>query len=108
MRLVAVAAALAMLALGMLEGTSLAIALIVIASVATVADNTGHHLASAAVPPLIGAAVTGHGYGFAFGIVALFPLIAIPLIPVKGEKPDPNTPLRATGSDIAPTCEDGV
>lgn len=110
MRTVAIAAALSMLALGLLEGTALAVALLVIASIVTVADNglaftsvaeiggpywsgramgsqnTGQFLASAAVPPLIGAAIAGHGYAFGFAIVAIFPLIAIPLIPVRGER----------------------
>ena len=110
MRIVAVAAALSMLALGVLEGTPLAVALLVVASIVTVADNglaftsvaeiggpywsgramgtqnTGQFLASAAVPPLVGAAIAGYGYGFGFAIVAIFPLLAIPLVPVKGEK----------------------
>jgi len=109
MRTVAIAAAVSMLALGLLEGTPLAIALLVIASIVTVADNglaftsvaeiggpywsgramgtqnTGQFLAAAAVPPLIGAAIAGYGYGFGFAIVAIFPLIAVPLVPVKGE-----------------------
>ena len=98
-----------MVALGLLEGTALAVTLMVIASVITVADNglaftsvagiggpywsgramgtqnTGQFLASAAVPPGIGALITGQGYAWAFGLVALFPLLAIPLIPVKSE-----------------------
>ncbi len=112
MRTVAVAAAASMLSLGLLEGTTLAITLMVIASVITVADNglaftsvaeiggpywsgramgtqnTGQFLASAFVPPLIGAVITGHGYAWAFGLVALFPLLAIPLIPVRGQASD--------------------
>lgn len=110
MRAVAVAAAASMLALGLLEGTPLAVALLVIASIVTVADNglaftsvaeiggpywsgramgtqnTGQFFAAAAVPPLIGAAIAGHGYAFGFAIVAIFPLLAIPLIPVRGER----------------------
>ncbi|MGZ5369826.1 MAG: MFS transporter [Aeromicrobium sp.] len=110
MRTVAVAAALSMLALGLLEGTPLAIALLVVASIVTVADNglaftsvaeiggpywsgramgaqnTGQFLASAAVPPLVGAAITGYGYGFGFAAVAIFPILAMPLIPVRGER----------------------
>ncbi|GAA3522657.1 MFS transporter [Aeromicrobium panaciterrae] len=109
MRTVAIAAAATMLALGLLEGTALAVALIVIASVITVADNglaftsvaeiggpywsgramgtqnTGQFLMAAASPPVIGALVTSHGYAWAFGLVAVFPLLAIPLIPVRGE-----------------------
>ena len=109
MRTVAVAAAATMLALGLLEGTALAVAIIVIASVVTVADNglaftsvaeiggpywsgralgaqnTGQFLAAAAAPPVIGALVTAHGYAWAFALVAVFPLLAIPLVPVRGE-----------------------
>jgi sugar phosphate permease len=110
MRTVAVAAAATMLSLGLLSGTSLAIALIVIATAVTVADNglaftsvaeiggpfwsgramgvqnTGQYVASALVPPLVGAIVAGRGYGFAFAAVAAFPLLAVPLVPVRGER----------------------
>jgi len=36
---------------------------------------------SAAVPPGIGLIVTHAGYGWAFGIAAVFPLLAIGLVP---------------------------
>lgn len=109
MRTVAVAAAVTMVALGLFESTILSVAIIVIASVITVADNglaftsvaeiggpywsgrtmgtqnTGQFLAAAATPPVIGALITSGGYGWAFGLVALFPLLAIPLVPVHGE-----------------------
>jgi sugar phosphate permease len=111
MRTIAIAAAATMLSLGLLSGTTLAIALMVIATVVTVADNglaftavaeiggpfwsgramgvqnTGQYVASALVPPLVGAVVAGQGYGFAFASVAVFPLLAIPLVPVRGEHP---------------------
>ena len=110
MRIVAVAAAAVMLTLGLLSGTPLGIALIVVATAITVADNglaftsvaeiggpywsgramglqnTGQYVVSALVPPLIGAVVEDRGYGFAFAAVAVFPLIAIPLVPVRGER----------------------
>lgn len=110
MRLVAIAAAATMLALGLLSGTPLGIALIVIATAVTVADNglaftsvaeiggpywsgramglqnTGQYVVSALVPATIGAVVEARGYGFAFAAVALFPLIAIPLVPVRSER----------------------
>lgn len=113
MRLVAVAAAATMLALGALEGTVLAVTLMVLATIVTVADNglaftsvaeisgpfwsgralgtqnTGQFLTSAAVPPVVGAVVTGAGYGWAFAAVAVFPLLAVPLIPVRHEAPEP-------------------
>lgn len=109
MRTVAAAAAVTMVALGIFESTILSVAIIVIASVITVADNglaftsvaeiggpywsgrtmgtqnTGQFLAAAATPPVIGALITSGGYGWAFGLVALFPLLAIPLVPVRGE-----------------------
>jgi MFS family permease len=114
MRTVAIAATATMLSLGLLSGTPLAIALIVIATAVTVADNglaftavaeiggpywsgramgvqnTGQYVASALVPPVVGALVAGRGYGFAFALVAVFPLLAIPLVPVRGEKPEPD------------------
>ena len=110
MRIVAAAAAAVMLALGLLSGTPLAVALIIIATAVTVADNglaftsvaeiggpywsgramgvqnTGQYLASALVPPLVGAMVAGRGYGFAFAAVAVFPLLAVPLVPVRAER----------------------
>lgn len=110
MRVVAIAAASTMLALGLLSGTPLGIALIVIATAITVADNglaftsvaeiggpfwsgramglqnTGQYVVSALVPPVVGALVEGRGYGFAFAAVAVFPLLAIPLVPVRGER----------------------
>ncbi len=114
MRTVAIAAAATMLSLGLLSGTPLAIALIVIATAVTVADNglaftavaeiggpywsgramglqnTGQYVVSALVPPVVGAIVSGRGYGFAFAVVAVFPLLAIPLVPVRGEHPEPS------------------
>lgn len=109
MRTVAFAAAATMLSLGLLSGTPLAVALIVMATAVTVADNglaftavaeiggpywsgramglqnTGQYVASALVPPVVGALAAGRGYGFAFGLVAVFPLLAIPMVPVRGE-----------------------
>jgi sugar phosphate permease len=109
LRQVAVVAAATMLLLGALEPTPVAVALIVVATVVTVADNglaftavaeiggpfwsgramgiqnTGQYLVSAAVPPVVGALVTGLGYEAAFALVAAFPLLAIALVPVRGE-----------------------
>lgn len=109
MRTVAVAAAITLVALGVFESTPVAIGIVVLASIITVADNglaftsvaeisgpywsgralgaqnTGQFLAAAAAPPVIGALIAGAGYGWAFGLVAVFPLIAIPLVPVRGE-----------------------
>jgi len=105
LRQVAIAACVTMLLLGVLEPTPLAVALIVVATVVTVADNglaftsvaelggpywsgraiglqnTGQYLVSAAVPPGIGLLVTHVGYGWAYALVAVFPLVAIALVP---------------------------
>ncbi len=110
MRVVAAGALGTMLALGLLEDTRLAVTLVVAATVVTVADNglaftavaelggpfwagramgvhnTGQYLVSALVPPFVGALVIDRGYAFAFAAVALFPLVAIPLVPVRGER----------------------
>lgn len=106
MRQVAVAATVVMLVLAVLDGSPVAIAAMVAATVITVADNglaftavaeiagprwsgrafgiqnTGQHLTAAAVPPVVGALVEFAGYGWAFAAAAIFPLIAVALVPV--------------------------
>lgn len=112
LRWVAVAAAAAMGLLGVAAGQDLAIAvpLVVLATVLTVADNglaftavaeragpfwsgralgvqnTAQFLTGSAVPPIAGLAVTHLGYAAAFGVAALFPLLAAPLVPVGEER----------------------
>jgi MFS family permease len=107
LRWVAVAAGVTMLGVGVAIRADWAIAvpLIVLASMITVADNglaftavaeragpfwsgralgiqnTGQYLTAVAVPPLIGFLVPLWGYGLAFGLTGLFPLIAAPLVP---------------------------
>jgi MFS family permease len=114
-RTIAVAAALTMLLLGIAEPTALAVVLMVVATVITVADNglaftavaeiggpywagramgmqnTGQYLAAAAVPPAIGALIADRGYGFAFAFVALFPLLAIAVVPAGSGTHDENS-----------------
>lgn len=109
LRTVAVVAAATMLLLGATEPTPVAILVIVVATVVTVADNglaftavaeiggpfwsgramgiqnTGQYLTSAAVPPVVGAMVTGLGYGWSFALVALCPLLAVALVPREPE-----------------------
>jgi sugar phosphate permease len=116
MRLVAVATLVTMLALGLLEDTPLAVTIMIVATAVTVASNglaftavaelggpfwsgramgvhnTGQYLVAALVPPLVGALVTDRGYAFAFAAVALFALVAVPVVPVRGE--------RASGAQI--------
>ena len=106
MRQVAVAATVVMLLLAVLEGSPVAVAIMVAATMITVADNglaftavaeiagsrwsgrafgiqnTGQYLTSAAVPPVMGAIVQYAGYGWAFAAAAVFPLVAIACVPV--------------------------
>ena len=105
LRQVAIVAAATLLLLGAIETTPLAIAVIVFATVVTVADNglaftavaeiggpfwsgramgiqnTGQYLVSAVVPPVVGLLITGLGYGWAFALVAVFPIVAVALVP---------------------------
>lgn len=112
LRWVAIGASLAMAALGGAAGLDWAVAvpLIVLATVLTVADNglaftavaersgphwsgralgvqnTAQFLTSALVPPLGGIAVTYGGYPATFALAAVFPLVAIALVPVGQEQ----------------------
>ena len=107
-RTIALGATATMLLLGLTESTAIAVTVMVIATVVTVADNglaftavaelggpswagramgiqnTGQYLVAAAVPPAMGAVIAGHGYALAFGVVAVFPLLALALVPARG------------------------
>ncbi|HVX69110.1 MAG TPA: MFS transporter [Mycobacteriales bacterium] len=111
MRMVAAAAAVTMLAagIGAANGWLLAVVALGVGVVVTVADNglgftataelagsswagramgvqnTGQNLTAALTPPLLGALITAHGFGWGFGVVALFPLIAVFATPVAAE-----------------------
>lgn len=110
MRLVAVAATVVMVVLAVLDGSPVAIAIMVAATVITVADNglaftavaeiagprwsgrafgiqnTGQYLTAAAVPPVVGAVIQQAGYGWAFALAATFPLFAVLLVPVATDR----------------------
>ncbi|MBI3223528.1 MAG: MFS transporter [Mycolicibacterium cosmeticum] len=99
------AASMALLAFTDWLHSPISIALVVIASVITVSDNglaftaiaeiagpfwsgralgtqnTSQHLASAAASPLFGALIGVFGFPAAFAVCALFPVVAIPLVP---------------------------
>jgi MFS family permease len=98
--------------LGLTAALDLAVAvlLVVVATLVTVADNglaftavaeragpfwagralgvqnTAQFLAASAVPPVAGLAVTHAGYAATFALGALFPLVAVPLVPVRDER----------------------
>lgn len=108
LRWISVLATVTMVALGLAMGADVwvAIPLIVLASVVTVADNglaftataeragpwwsgralgvqnTGQYLTAAAVPPVVGSAITTLGYGATFGLTAAFPLLALVILPL--------------------------
>jgi len=112
LRWVALAAAASMALLGLTAALDLGVAvpLVVVATLVTVADNglaftavaeragpfwsgralgvqnTAQFLAASAVPPVAGLAVTGWGYPAAFALAALFPVVAAPLVPVGEER----------------------
>ncbi len=113
LRWITVVAAVVMLTLGLTTALDLGVSvvLIVVATVVTVADNglaftavaeragpfwsgralglqnTAQFATAAAVPPLAGLAITHAGYAATFALVALFPLAAVALVPVRSEEP---------------------
>lgn len=108
---VAIAAGLCMLALGLAAELDwpVAVALLVIATTVSVADNglaftavaeyagpfwsgralgvqnTAQYLTAAACAPAVGLAITEWGYPAAFALTALGPLLAVPLVPRRQE-----------------------
>jgi len=111
LRWVTLAALATMLALGAAAGLDwgIAVPLVVVATMVTVADNglaftavaeragpfwsgralglqnTAQYLAAAAVPPLAALAVTHGSYSLTFALAAAFPLVALTLVPVRDE-----------------------
>ncbi len=109
MRLLAVASAALMLALavGDLTHSVVIVAVFGLAAIVTVADNglaftavaeragsawagralgvqnTGQNVAAALTPPLLGSLIAGFGYDAGFVVAAVFPALAIGLIPVR-------------------------
>jgi MFS family permease len=49
-------------------------------------QNTGQNAFAAATPPVLAAVIGAAGYAVAFGVVALFPLAAVGLVPVSEER----------------------
>ncbi|OII05092.1 MFS transporter [Curtobacterium sp. MCBA15_005] len=114
LRIVAVSAAVVMAVLAVVDATHLAGAAVflVLATSVTVADNglaytsvaeaagpfwsgralgaqnTGQFVAASAVGPGIGALVGALGFAASFGIVAVLPLLAVPLVPRRDRSHD--------------------
>ena len=113
LRWIAVAAALCMGALGLAAGldAALAVPLVVLATVVTVADNglaftavaeragpfwsgralglqnTAQYLTAAVAAPAAGLVIEGVGYAATFALAGLFPILAIGLVPTRDEHP---------------------
>ena len=67
-------------------------------------QNTGQNIAAALTAPLL-AAIIGNGrYALGFGVVVLFPLLAVPLTPLRAERPAMPRPLMAADSAAHPTA----
>lgn len=116
-RVIAAAAAASMALLGITDalGSGWSIAVMIVASVVTVTDNglaftaiaeiagpfwsgralgaqnTSQLLATGLTPPLFGALIGAAGYPVAFAVCALFPVLAIPLVPRDDKTPDEKT-----------------
>ncbi|PZE69093.1 MULTISPECIES: MFS transporter [unclassified Curtobacterium] len=114
LRIVAVSAAVVMAVLAVVDATHLtgAAVFLVLATSVTVADNglaytsvaeaagpfwsgralgaqnTGQFIAASAVGPGIGALVGALGFAASFGIVAVLPLLAVPLVPRRDRSHD--------------------
>lgn len=120
-RTIAIGAAIAMGLLAITDQlrSPLSVAVMVAASVITVSDNglaftaiaeiagpfwsgralgtqnTSQLLTSGIVPPLFGAVIAAAGFPLAFAVCALFPLIALPLVPVDAD------PMRDVKTPVA-------
>jgi sugar phosphate permease len=121
MRLLAVASAALMLALaiGDLTHSVVIVGVFGLAAIVTVADNglaftavaeragpawagralgvqnTGQNVAAALTPPLLGSLIAGLGYDAGFVVAAIFPALAIGLIPVRRAARSPGDELSA-------------
>jgi MFS family permease len=61
-------------------------------------QNTGQRVTASVTPPVFGALITALGYPLAFTVCGVFPLLAVPLVPVSAEPRGPE--VRAPrGSD---------
>ncbi|MFC9787943.1 MFS transporter [Rhodococcus sp. NPDC127528] len=118
LRQVALAAAVAMAALAVTDwlDSPISVAVLLVASVITVADNglaftavaeisgpywsgralgaqnTSQYLAASVVPPLFGAVIGVFGFPAAFALSALCPVVAAPLVPQ--DPTDPTNPMQ--------------
>ena len=110
-RTIAAAAALTMGLLALTDHwrSPLSVAVMVVASVVTVSDNglaftaiaeiagpfwsgralgtqnTSQLLTAGIAPPVFGALIAAAGYSAAFAVCAVFPLLALPLVPVRAD-----------------------
>ncbi|MFW6772936.1 MFS transporter [Nocardioides sp. CPCC 205120] len=50
-------------------------------------QNTAQNLVAAAVPPVAGLTIAAWGYPATYALAALFPVLAVALVPLRGERP---------------------
>lgn len=125
-RVIALAAAVSLAALALADhvGSIVAPAIMVLATICTVADNglaftaiaeaagpswsgrslgvqnTAQFVTIAVTTPLLGAGIQRFGYAAVFGVVALAPVLALPLIPpdpATRDEPTPDEPVPVDG-----------
>ncbi len=125
LRTISVAAICSMLLLGLTDwtGSWIAVVVMLVASVITVADNglaftsvaeiggpfwggramgmqnTGQFLAAAVVPSVIGGLIGWVGYPLTFALVSIFPAIATPLVPKVDRIEPPAAPVLVPGPE---------
>ncbi len=63
-------------------------------------QNTGQNAFAAATPPVLAAVIGAVGYPAAFGLVAPFPLTAVALVPVGGERQATALAAGAAAADV--------
>lgn len=72
-------------------------------------QNTAQNVAAVATAPLLAAVIGESRYPLAFALVAVFPLIAVPLTPVRAERVARGSPQRRSrGLDCGVTARQGL
>jgi sugar phosphate permease len=130
MRQLAVTSALLMLliAIGAATDSVVVVLALAVAAVVTVADNglaytsvaelagpewsgralgvqnTGQNLAAVVTAPLLAAAIGDTRYALGFALVAVFPLLAVPVTPVRAERARASAGEDVTSADVVARC----
>jgi MFS family permease len=65
-------------------------------------QNTGQNVAALLTPPLLAAVIGDNRYAVGFAIVAIFPLLAVPVTPARSERRAATAALPSTRAPAAP------